>query len=122
MASTTPDILGFLHIRYVVPEIVQSRQCSMELCVVTELGPVAVGELVMAANTQFLPKLPDRVLSAYLPGCRVQTEYLLSTRVSTVEYVSVHSQSYISPRKPKYPKTFYQTIFFCPNSLIWGVG
>ena len=37
-------------------------------------------------------------------------------------YVSVHSQSYISPRKPKYPKTFYQTIFFCPNSLIWGVG
>ena len=33
----------------------------------------------------------------------------------------VHSQSYISPRKPKYPKTFYYTLFFFPNSLIWGV-
>ena len=37
-------------------------------------------------------------------------------------YVLVHSQSYISPRKPKYPKTFYKTIFFFPNSLIQGVG
>ena len=35
------------------------------------------------------------------------------TRVSDITmlllntYVLVHSQSYISPRKPKYPKTFY---------------
>ena len=27
--------------------------------------------------------------------------------LKSVTYVSVHSQSYILPRKPKYPKTFY---------------
>ena len=39
---------------------------------------------------------------------------------SYIPYVLVHnqlyqlSQSYISPRKPKYPKTFYMTIFSIP--------
>ena len=36
-------------------------------------------------------------------------------------YVLVHSQSYISPRKPNHTETFCYTVFFLPNSLQWGL-
>ena len=49
----------------------------------------------------------ERVVLVENPNkaCKGMVVYCLKYKVHN--YVLVHSQSYISPRKPKYPKTFY---------------
>lgn len=101
--------------KYGIKVLVGSQVCSefrvfskpvhhFQLCALSIDGPLA-----QMSTEDF-----EAAMSRSRPQILIcSVEFLTSRKVSfgailiVDGYVSVHSQSYILPRKPKYPKTFY---------------